>query len=104
MLSSQNAVAIEETQGRSQDLAVIENNTEHIAQRFRQHLVVNHVRCDNPIDGRGQGANGVNRVLFKQIQLAELYFVSTNLIVCRVFLFSIKQSIPTRARARTSSK
>lgn len=95
MLSSQNAVAIEETQGRSQNLAVIENNTEHIAQRFRQHLVVNHVRCDNPIDGRGQGANGVNRVLFKQIQLAELYIVFTNLVVCCVFLFSIKQSIPT---------
>lgn len=95
MLSSQNAVAIEETQGRSQNLAVIENNTEHIAQRFRQQLVVNHVRCDNPIDGRGQGANGVNRVLFKQIQLAELYIVFTNLVVCCVFLFSIKQSIPT---------
>lgn len=95
MLSSQNAVAVEGTQRRSQNLAVIENNTEHIAQRFRQHLVVNHVRCDNPIDGRGQGANGVNRVLFKQIQLAELYIVFTNLVVCCVFLFSIKQSIPT---------
>ena len=95
MLSSQNAVAVEGTQRRSQNLAVTENNTEHITQRFRQQLVVNHVRCDHPIDGRGQGTNGVNRVLFKQIQLAELYIVFTNLVVCCVFLFSIKQSIPT---------